>query len=220
MKKIFVMSLAAVAAVVVTGCRWCSDVLPNDSSCVKSSHDWETFNHPGTTAMVTPNVTISREVFRPVFRAGAGRLTVLGSGSTREDATYDAIAKFLDKTNCDYIVTVSTVSVKTIHPKPWWYFFVARNRNFRVTLSGIPVYLEKLSVETMAADKVEAYDGKVGVFLPSRGYSSSPSQAVRIDPPMPPVKMEPITLKKLPVQIGVQSRANKVQGSASVIKLF
>lgn len=179
MKKIFVMSLAAVAAVVVTGCRWCNDVLPNDPSCVKSSHDWVTFNHPGTTAMVTPNVSISREVFRPVFRAGAGRLTVLGSGSTREDATYDAIAKFLDKTNCDYIVTVSTVSVKTIHPKPWWYLFVPCNKNFRVTLSGIPVYLEKLTVETLASEKVEAYDGQVGVFLPSRGYNSNPSKCIR-----------------------------------------
>lgn len=219
MRKILVMSLAAVAAVVVTGCRWCSDVLPNDPSCAKSSHDLVPFNEPATTAMVTPTVAISREVFRPVFRAGAGRLTVVGSGNDREDATYDAIAKFLDKTNCDYIVSVSTVSVKTVHPKPWWYLFVPRNRNYRVTLSGIPVYLEKLSVETLDPDKVDAYDAKSGVFLPSRGYFRNPKQAVRRTPPLPPVEMKPVSIK-MPVLTDVVAPGQNAAGSSSSSSLL
>ena len=202
MKKFLMLGMAAAAAVVVTGCRWCNDVRPNDPSCIELAHGISTFNHPATTSMTTPNIAISREVFRPVFRPGPGRLTVEGSGDDVQDATYDAIAKFLSKANCDYIVSVSTVSVKTDHPKPWWDFlcwcrnsdhrwrwfwivplrvhiFCWHNTNYKVTLSGIPIYLERLSTETLDPKKVELYDTATGLYLPARGYDANPLQVRR-----------------------------------------
>ena len=199
MKKILMLSMAAAAAVVATGCHWCNDMQPGDPSCVELSHGISTNNHPATTSMVTPNIAISREVFRPVFRTGSARLTVEGSGVDVKDATYDAIAKFLAKANCDYIVSVSTVSVRTDHPKPWWDFlcrcnnsdhassffplrvhiFCKYNTNYKVTLSGIPIYLEKLSTETLDPKKVELYDMSTGLYLPSRSYDANPKQVRR-----------------------------------------
>ena len=199
MKKFLMLGMAAASAVVVTGCHWCSDVQPGDPSCAEFTHGISTYNHPATTSMVTPNIAISREVFRPVFRAGSARLTVEGSGVDVQDATYDAIAKFLAKTNCDYIVSVSTVSVRTDHPKPWWDFlcrcnnsdhtssffplrvhlFCHFNTNYKVSLSGIPVYLEKLSTETLDAKKVELFDAATGLYLPARGYNAVPQASKR-----------------------------------------
>jgi len=196
------LSVAAVTVFAVTGCQWCCEVIPNDPGCIKTSHDVVTKNTPATTTMVTPHIAISREVFRPVFRAGTERITVQGSGNDREDATYDAITKFLAKTNCDYIVSVSTIAVKQIHPKPWWYLLVPRSSNYTVTLSGIPVYLDKLSTETLAADKVEAYDGRSGLYLPTRGYDAPTVRAWRENAPMPPLAPVPYKVDKLPPQIG------------------
>ena len=176
MKKIIVLSMAAVAAVGITGCRVCSDVQPGNPSCVEPAHAISNYNHPATISMVTPNIAVSREVFRPVFRAGSARLTVEGTGANVEAATYDAITKFLAKSNCDYIVSVSTVSVKTNHPKPWWGW---RLTNYRVTISGIPIYLEKLSTETLDPKKVELYDIATGLYLPVRGYDKDPNQVRR-----------------------------------------
>ncbi|MBO4491064.1 MAG: hypothetical protein J5944_06865 [Lentisphaeria bacterium] len=199
MKKILVLSMAAVAAVSITGCRWCNDVQTGDPSCVDLSHEISPRNHPATVSMVTPNIAISREVFRPVFRAGSARLTVEGSGFDVKDATYDAISRFLAKANCDYIVSVSTVSVRTDHPKPWWdifcqcrnsdhsssffppriHIFCRYNTNYKVTLSGIPIYLEKLSTETLDPKKVELYDTATGLYLPARGYDEDPEHVRR-----------------------------------------
>jgi len=199
MKKFLMLGMAAAATVVVTGCQWCHEVIPGDPSCVELSHGTSTYNHPATTSMVTPNIAISREVFRPVFRAGTARLTVEGSGVDVQDATYDAITKFLAKANCDYIVAVSTTSVRTDHPKAWWdifcqcsnsdhsssffplkiHFFCRYNTNYKVTLSGIPIYLERLTTETLDAKKVELYDIATGLYLPSRGYKADPLQVRR-----------------------------------------
>ena len=191
MKKVFVLGLAAAAVGMLSGCTWCSAPLASDPSCLTTEHKLVTTDQPYAASMVSPNIAISREVFRPVFRAGAGRLTVMGAGSDREDATYDAIAKFLEKTNCDYIVSVSTVTVKKTHPTPWWYFLLPKHNNYSVTLSGIPVYLEKLSCETLDAEKTEAYDAVAGQYLPARGYNSSPAKAK-------------LTLAKLPIVAGVE----------------
>lgn len=212
MKKFLVLGIAAAAAVSFTGCKWCEDPLPQDPSCVQLSHNMVTKNSPATTSMVTPNIAISREVFRPVFRAGSGRLTVVGSGSDRENATYDAIAKFLAKANCDFIVSVSTVAVEKKHPTWWWFM---SHTNWSVTISGIPVYLDKLSCETLAPDKVDAYDGNSGVFLPSRGYDSSPAKATR--QPLPPKAVDPSD--KLPVNrpipYGISTAAPKAEKASS-----
>lgn len=180
MKKVLMFAFVGAVMLTVAGCRWCSEPQPGDPSCVEVSHHYDRLNKPLTTSMVTPNIAISREVFRPVFRAGAGRLTVVGSGDDRESATIDAISKFLSKASCDFIVSVSTVAVETIHPKPWWYIFCFRNRNWSVTLSGIPIYLDKLSVETLHPAKVETYDAAGGVFLPSRGHQNDPVKACRV----------------------------------------
>ena len=200
MKKFMMLGITAVAAVTITGCRWCDEKVANDPSCVTYSHEISVNNSPATTGMVTPNIAISREVFRPVFRAGSGRLTVEGSGIDVKDATYDAISKFLAKANCDYIVAVSTVSVRTDHPKAWWdilcwchnsdhrfftlfplrfHLFCTYNTNYKVTISGIPVYLDKLSTETLDSKKVELFDMANGLYLPARGYDTNPEKVKR-----------------------------------------
>ena len=223
MKSFVVVCVAAVVAAGVTGCRWCYDPQQNNPSCLEESHVLITTNKPDTVSMVTPNIGISREVFRPVFRAGTARLTVMGSGFNREEASMDAIAKFLEKANCDYIVSVSTVAVKTIHPTPWWHFIcchsftpwwhvTCNHSNYSVRLSGIPVYMDKLSCEQLAADKVEAYDANTGLFIPSRGYDSTPAKATRLIPPMSPADAE-----KPHVVTGVAPKAPeaKVEQSSS-----
>ena len=187
MKSFVVLSMAAVTVFAVSGCRWCFEPQGQDPSCMETSHILITKNSPSTTSMVTPNIAISREVFRPVFRAGTSRVTVMGAGGDREDATMDAIAKFLAQTKCDYIVSVSTVAVKNIHPTPWWYFFI-RHSNYSVTFSGVPVYLDKLSCETLDPKKVDAYDANTGVFIPTRGYDSTPVKATRALPELPKVE--------------------------------
>ena len=224
MKKFLILGIAAAAMVTVAGCRWCNDPQPNDPSCIKESHEIETTNFPPSTNMVTPHVAVSREVFRPVFRAGAGRLTVVGSGCDRKNATHDAIAKFLEKANCDYIVAVSTVTVKKDHPKPWWDFicwcksddhtsslfpfhlhpaiFCGTSTNYKVTISGIPIYLERLSVETLHPDKVDAYDAATGLYLPSRGHDKMPQKAVRMPAPTPLIK-GCVEVTKIPVRVAV-----------------
>lgn len=179
MKKVLMFAFVGAVMLTVTGCRWCSEPQAGDPSCIDASHHYGRVNKPLAMSMVTPNIAISREVFRPVFRAGVGRLTVVGTGDDRESATIDAISKFLDKASCDFIVSVSTVAVETIHPKPWWYIFCFRNCNWSVTLSGIPIYLDKLSVETLHPAKVETYDAAGGVFLPSRGFQNDPEKASR-----------------------------------------
>ena len=201
MKKILMFAFVSAVMLTIAGCSWCSEPQPGDPSCIEVSHHYDNKNKPFTTSMVTPNIAISREVFRPVFRAGAGRMTVVGSGDDREGATIDAISKFLAKASCDFIVSVSTVAVETIHPKPWWYIFCGRNRNWSVTLSGIPVYLDKLSVETMNPEKVDAYDAAGGLYLPSRGHLDDPKKAVRLPAPLPPLKAATVTLNKIPVRV-------------------
>jgi len=204
MKKVLMFAFVGAVVLTVAGCHWCSEPQAGDPSCIAASHHYDRLNKPDTTSMVTPNIAISREVFRPVFRAGAGRLTVVGSGDDRESATIDAISKFLSKANCDFIVSVSTIAVETIHPKPWWYILCFRNRNWSVTLSGIPIYLDKLSVETLNPDKVDAYDAASGLYIPSRGYLNDPKKAARIPAPVPPLKAAPITINKIPVRVAAE----------------
>ena len=90
MKKFGLFCAAAVVALAVTGCRWCDDVKANDPSCILESHNIRTTNTPGTVSLVTPNIAISREVFRPVFRAGGffiaiHRLPVVGGKQNRNN---------------------------------------------------------------------------------------------------------------------------------------
>ena len=151
MKKILFSGAALAAVFVVTGCRMCSDPIYNDPTCIEDSHMRSVKVRPDAVHFTKPNLAASREVFRPVFRAGTKRVTVIGEGVERNIAHNDAIAKFLAQTNCDYIVAVTTIVVEKTHPT--WRFFATSN--YSVTLSGIPIYLDKLECETISAEEAD-----------------------------------------------------------------
>ena len=151
MKKMFLFGIAAVAAIAFTGCRMCSDPIHGELTCIENSHFNEVMVRPNALALTKPNLAGSRELFRPVFKAGPKRITVVGEGLTRRIARNDAIAKFLATANCDYIVAVTTVVKAKTHPT--WRFF--STTNYTVTLSGIPIHLEKLSCESLDAKKAD-----------------------------------------------------------------
>lgn len=150
MKKMIVFGAAA-AALAFTGCRMCIDPIPGDATCIENSHFMETTVMPKAMTRVSPNLAGSLELFRPVFKAGTQRITVVGEGTSRGGARQDAIAKFLAKANCDYIVSVSSVVVEKAHPT--WRLFTTSN--YAYTLSGIPIHLEKLSVEKISPEKAD-----------------------------------------------------------------
>ena len=176
MKKFLSMGVAVVAAFAMTGCQWCSDNLANDASCIELTHKITNDNRPDAASFVSPNVRVGRQVFRPSFRVGPGRLTVTGVGDTQDSATYDAIRQFLAKANCDYIISVSKVSDKKKHPT--WRFW-KRSLSWSVTISGIPLYLEKLDVEELDAESLKWHDCDTGVYKPAREYNKFPDQSTR-----------------------------------------
>ena len=149
MKKMVLSGIAAVAAIAFTGCSMCSDPIHGEITCIENSHFNEVLVRPNALALTKPNLAGSRELFRPVFKAGEKRITVVGEGLTRRIARNDAIAKFLATANCDYVVGVTTVVKAKTHPT--WRFF--STTNYTVTLSGIPIHLEKLSWESLDAQK-------------------------------------------------------------------
>ena len=176
MKKFLSMGAAVVAAFAMTGCQWCSDNLANDASCIELTHKIANDNKPDAASFVSPNIGVGRQVFRPSFRVGPGRLTVTGVGETQDSATYDAIRQFLAKANCDYIVSVSKVSDRKKHPT--WRFW-KRSLSWSVTISGIPLYLEKLEVEKLEDEAVKWHDSHAGVYLPVREYDKFPDKNLR-----------------------------------------
>lgn len=159
MKKLILCGVAAFAVVVVTGCRMCSDPVLNDPSCIEDTHEKSINVDPENSSWKKPKIAESLELFRPVFKAGA-RTTVTGEGLSEEAATFDAIAKFMIKTNSDYIVAVSRIISKKTHPTSRWF----ATTNHSVTISGIPITLEKLSCETL---KKEDVDKKTSLPVPN-----------------------------------------------------
>ena len=151
MKKMVLSGIAAVAAIAFTGCSMCSDPIHGEITCIENSHFNEVLVRPNALALTKPNLAGSRELFRPVFKAGEKRITVVGEGLTRRIARNDAIAKFLETANCDYVVGVTTIVKAKTHPT--WRFF--STTNYTVTLSGIPIHLEKLSCESLDAKKAD-----------------------------------------------------------------
>lgn len=157
MKKVLFCGAIIAAVAVLTGCNMCIAPIPNDPTCIENSHMSEVQVRPNALALTAPTIAGSRELFRPVFRAGTKRFTVVGEGLERSIALNDAIAKFLAKADCDYIVGVTTVVTKKTHPT--WRLFATSN--YTVTLSGLPIYLDKLSCQTLEekkADQVTAVD--------------------------------------------------------------
>ena len=173
MKKFLSRGVAVVAAFAMTGCQWCKEPLANDASCIELTHKITNENRPDAASFVSPNISIGRQVFRPSFRVGPGRLTVTGVGETQDSATYDAIRQFLSKANCDYIISVSKVSDKKKHPT--WRFW-SRSLSWSVTISGIPLYLDKIETEMLDANSVKWYDSQNGVYLPVREYNKFPEK--------------------------------------------
>ena len=178
MKKLLTLCAVAGIAFALSGCRWCTDPIANAEDCIEVTHKFQNANKPDAAIMVTPNVAISNQVFRPVFRTGPGRLTVVGVGDTEENATYNAISKFIEKASCDYIVAVSKIINRKKHPT--WRLW--SSNSYSVTLSGIPMYLDKLAEEKMKAEDIEFHDDNNGVFLPSREYNKFPEKNVRPQP--------------------------------------
>ncbi|MBE6376846.1 MAG: hypothetical protein E7050_10320 [Lentisphaerae bacterium] len=150
MKKFLIGGMAAVAALAFTGCKMCCEPIANDPTCIENSHYTSVGLNPAARTMVSPNLGASKQLFRPVFKAGTERISVIGKGTDYDSAVEDAYAKFLAQTNCDYVVAVTTVVSEKTHPT--WRFWATTN--YSVTLSGLPMYLEKLDCETLTPEKV------------------------------------------------------------------
>ena len=140
---------AAVTATTFTGCAMCNMPIKNDASCVEPSHIASTSLKPENIAYVLPQTAACTDVFKPSFEAGAKRVFATGTGTSLEEATADAIANFMEKTECDYIVGTTRVITTKTHPT---YRFFATT-NYTVRLAGIPVTMSKL--EKVQAPKAE-----------------------------------------------------------------
>lgn len=185
MKKLICCGVAAFAVFAVTGCRMCSDPIINDPTCIEPSHFTATDLNPRARTMVAPNVGASKELFRPVFKAGNERITVVGSGTDYKAARTDAFVKFIETAKCDYVIAVTTVVSEKTHPT--WRFWATTN--YSVRLTGIPIYMEKITRETITPEKVvleassDSY-GNVAAELKERGTG----EAVRKDVDMTPLR--------------------------------
>ena len=139
--KMFVCLFGAAAtAVALTGCAMCSAPISGDDSCIEPSHIATVELNPENISYVQPKVAPCTDVFKPSFEAGLKRITVIGTGNSLDEATSDAIAKFMDKTECDYIVGTTRVITTKTHPTSR---FIATT-NYTVKLSGIPVTMSKV----------------------------------------------------------------------------
>lgn len=145
MKKLFILAPAFVAtAMIFTGCAMCTD--PISVACTENTHNTDKLITPESMAFTAPLIVPTRDTFRPTFAAGTKRMTAVGNGTSREEATNDAFMKFKAAAECDYIVAVNISIVKSTHPT--WRFFATTN--YTVTITGLPIYLDKLVREEAA----------------------------------------------------------------------
>ena len=139
MKKQFLLVPAFVAtAMIFTGCAMCTD--PFTVSCTEPTHKIDKSVKPESIEFTSPRIVPTRDTFRPTFAAGTQRFTATGSGTSREEALYDAFINFKAAANCDFIVAANISVVKSTHPT--WRLFATTN--YTVTLSGLPITLDKL----------------------------------------------------------------------------
>ena len=139
MKKQFLLVPAFVAtAMIFTGCAMCTD--PFTLSCTEPTHKIDKSVKPESIEFTSPKIVPTRDTFRPTFAAGTQRFTATGSGTSREEALYDAFMNFKTAANCDFIVAANISVVKSTHPT--WRLFATTN--YTVTLSGLPITLDKL----------------------------------------------------------------------------
>jgi hypothetical protein len=142
--KIFISITGAIVATIFSGCAMCNDPIQNDKSCIEPSHDSSNIITPTNIDYTQPKIAPCTDVFKANFEAGKERVVVTGTGNSLEAATNDAIARFMEKANCDYIV--GTTRIVTVKTHPTWRFF--STSNYTVKLSGIPVSLSRLEKVT------------------------------------------------------------------------
>ncbi|MBE6375074.1 MAG: hypothetical protein E7050_01290 [Lentisphaerae bacterium] len=158
MKKHMILAMSAVAAgIFAGGCAVCTD--PIDSSCIEVSHPGNKQVLPDGVAFQAPVVKASPDYIVPRFRVGNVRVTAIGTGNSLEEATNDAIINFKKKAQCDYIVAVNTDVSQHTHPT----LRIHALTNYSVSLTGLPVFLDRLEVvdgkaeaEAAAAKTAEA----------------------------------------------------------------
>jgi hypothetical protein len=138
--KIFVSLFAVLGVAILSGCAMCNEPIKGDDSCIETSHNASAMVKPENISYSQPKIVPCTDVFKPNFEAGKERCVVIGTGNSLESATADAIARFMEKTNCDYIV--GTTRVITVKTHPTYRFFATSN--YTVKLSGIPVTLARL----------------------------------------------------------------------------
>ena len=131
---------ATVTATTFTGCAMCKMPIKDDASCIEPTHIASIKLNPENVTYVQPQIAPCTDVFKPSFEAGTKRVSVTGTGNSLEEATADAIATFMEKTECDYIVGTTRVITTKTHPTNR---FIATT-NYTVRLSGIPVTMSKL----------------------------------------------------------------------------
>ena len=148
--KIFVSLFAVLGVAILSGCAMCNEPIKGDDSCIETSHNASAMVKPENISYSQPKIAPCTDVFKPNFEAGKERCVVVGTGNSLESATADAISRFMEKTNCDYIV--GTTRVITVKTHPTYRFF--STSNYTVKLSGIPVTLARL--EKVLPPKKEA----------------------------------------------------------------
>ena len=95
MKKIFTAILmGAVSMGLLSGCAFCRK--PQLDSCVppQADHGYSQTIAPSPVTVAQPIVLPSGDVFRPVFRADAKRVTATGIGDSPEEARNNAVVNF------------------------------------------------------------------------------------------------------------------------------
>ena len=193
---------AAVTATVFTGCSMCNMPIQDDASCVEPSHITSIQLDPQNIAYAQPKVAPCTDVFKPSFEAGSKRVTVTGTGNSLDEATADAIAAFMEKTECDYIVGTTRVITTKTHPT--YRFFATTNQT--VKLSGIPVTMKKL--EKLQPPKAE----KKVIPAPAPALSKDDVKKIIADAlaaqPKPEKKCCPLGLVKLTdINVKVDAKA-------------
>lgn len=158
--KILMCLAAALVVAILSGCAMCSEPIKGDKSCIEASHNADVLVKPENINFAQPKIVPCTDVFKPNFEARKERCVAIGTGNSLESATSDAISRFMEENDCDYIV--GTTRVITVKTHPTFRFFTTSN--YTVKLSGIPVSLvrlEKITPPPAAASQLSKDDVKL-----------------------------------------------------------
>ena len=191
MKKTLFLCGAAFAVMVGgAGCAMCNAPIPNDPNCIENTHLTDTVVAPLSLTKVAPFIVQTDRQFRPVFRAGT-KVFGSGEGFSEEEALNAAISNILLREKCDYLVAVNHIATSKTHPT--WRFFATTN--YSVTISAIPIYLEKLEEEPI----VKAAEPAV---TPAPAATAAPAPAAPAEgtPSTTTVVQQPVVVGAAPCQ--------------------